>query len=206
MTKTKHILWQHASTRFIVELESLINERIKERYNLECLQNIDLILWQGKEVNRVLYKKATTYFDDKDVHMPNEVFFEIIEDKLKHDESYIGFMLRQYQFRTLFLEDFDKVLANYNQLPVQMLLVTTHKEEEIEFLLEQEKIIPYGEELGISPEEMVYNDFTQNQALIAPFKTYYQKHNRYHEVNISGKTEDEIFEEICGVIDGIGQG
>lgn len=57
-----------------------------------------------------------------------------------------------------------------------------------------------------SPEEIEQRMLHKEYSVLEPMKHYYQKHNRYNEINISGKTEEEVLKEVSQVIDGIGQG
>lgn len=204
MHTTKHLFLLETSTKFLLEQQDHVLKRLWEEQGLAFLDDKNTLLWvEGGVIDEPLYKQLYKGVNVLDDDITDQMFFDLLRFKMDKDESYQGFLLRNYVLPISFLEKVDKFLLSLQQPAMHMLLMIADEQEELLYRLEQEKIVSYSAGLGITPEELVSNGVSQQQLLVAFFKAYYQQHNRYHEVNISGKTEQEVYEEVCEVIEGI---
>lgn len=204
MTIKKHLFLRETSTKFLLEQRNAVLKRLWEEQGLAFLNHKNALLWiDNGVIDEPLYKQLYKGINVLDDDITDQMFFDLLRFKMDKDESYQGFLLRSYDLPISFLEKADKFLSSLQQPAMHMLLMIADEQEELAYLLEQEKIEGLNElgESNLTTEEFVQGQLKRIQALAAPFKTYYQQHNRYHEVNISGKTEEEVYEEICQVID-----
>ncbi|OJJ20913.1 hypothetical protein BKI52_10050 [marine bacterium AO1-C] len=200
----KHILLLETSTKFLLEQRDILMKRVGQENQLPFLNSREQLLWVDGMMDEQLYQKIVNYIMRDHTHMTNEMFQELVEYKMNNDQAYQGFMMRDYELNEEFLQDFDDFLLSYQQPPMHMLLMMSNKQDEFDYLLEREKIISFSAlNLGMTTEEGIEKVIDQKRYNVRPFERYYQKHQRFQEINISGKSIDAIYQEIGQVINSI---
>ena len=206
MTTTKHFFLLETSTKFLLEQkESILIHRIWERYHLFFMDFKNDVLWLDGIKDEKLIQRIRKNIDVLDKSITDQMFFDLIDFKIRQDSTYRGFFFRSYVEPVSFLEEFDRFLLSHQQPAMHMFLMTADKQEELDYLWQQEQIENINS-LGndnLTTEEFIEKVYTQQQKAVAPFQNYYQQQKRYHEINISGKTEEVIFAEMCAIIDNI---
>lgn len=198
----KHFFLSETSTRFLLEQKDSILERIWKKHGLIFLDHKNGLLWVDGAKNEELNQRIRKKINVLDENITDQMFFDLMDFKMHQDSVYRGFILRNYELPISFLEHLNHFLLSRQQPAMRMLLIVTDEQEELSRLMETNKLYIEIED-KMTSEERAQNTLYQKQSLITPFKSYYQQHNLYHEINISGKNEDTVFAEICAIIDNI---
>lgn len=172
------------------------SEKIIQQYHLTHISTGDLFrkhLNEGTELG----KKAQSYMDAGNL-VPDEVVIGMVDEKIKSTENSAGFIFDGFPRTVNQAKALDELLEDKGHPISGMIALSVPTEELKKRIKERAKTsgrVDDQDENKINNRIKVYQDETM------PVANYYKSQDKLTEVNGVGSI-DEIFGEICKVIDG----
>ena len=171
------------------------SEKIIKKYNLVPIATGDLFRLHLKN-NTALGITAKEYMNRGNL-VPDEIVINMVEDKINKSQNAIGFIFDGFPRTINQAKALDKMLKEKNIPIKQMISLKVEEKELIRRIKNRGKTsgrLDDQSEEKINNRIKVYNDETK------PVANFYEKYNKYSEVNGIGEI-DEIFDKICSIID-----
>ena len=171
------------------------SEKIIKKYNLVPIATGDLFRLHLKN-NTELGITAKEYMNRGNL-VPDEIVINMVEDKINKSQNAIGFIFDGFPRTINQAKALDKMLKEKNIPIKQMISLKVEEKELIRRIKNRGKTsgrLDDQSEEKINNRIKVYNDETK------PVANFYEKYNKYSEVNGIGEI-DEIFDKICSIID-----
>ena len=171
------------------------SEKIIKKYNLVPIATGDLFRLHLKN-NTELGITAKEYMNRGNL-VPDEIVINMVEDKINKSQNAIGFIFDGFPRTINQAKALDKMLKEKNIPIKQMISLKVEEKELIRRIKNRGKTsgrLDDQSEEKINNRIKVYNDETK------PVANFYEKYNKYTEVNGIGEI-DEIFDKICSIID-----
>lgn len=132
--------------------------------------------------------------------LPLDLFLETIQRKLTLDESFKRLLFYMHPFKADAIQKVDMLLSQLNQAATIMFLLMPYENEVV--LDKKMKEIEADESLDdVKDFDLICLPVDYDN--LAPLIDYFKQHNRLNIINTTNKTHEEIFKEICQVIDNI---
>ncbi|UII33432.1 adenylate kinase [Fulvivirga ulvae] len=173
------------------------SEKLISRYNLEHISTGDLFrkhLNEGTELG----KSAQKYMDDGFL-VPDEVVIGMVDDKIKSSAGANGFIFDGFPRTIHQAEALDKLLNSKGNPISGMISLEVPFEELKKRLLERGKISGRVDDQN---EEKIDNRIQVYLKETLPVSQYYKNQNKFNAIHGVGSIDD-IFNNICGVIDSL---
>lgn len=132
--------------------------------------------------------------------LPLDLFLETIQRKLTLDESFKRLLFYRYPFKAEAIQKVDMLLSQLNQATTTMFLLMPYENEVI--LDKKMKEIEADESLD-DFEDFDLICLPVDYDNLAPLIDYFKQHNRLNIINTTNKTHEEVFKEICQVIESV---
>ncbi len=170
------------------------SERIAKKYGLNHISTGDVLRAEIKN-NTELGKTAKGYIDQGQL-IPDELMIDILASVFDGFKDSKGVIFDGFPRTIAQAEALKKMLADRNQKVSAMLDLKVPEEELIERLLKR------GKETGRADdnEETIQKRLVVYNTQTAPLIDWYQGEDLYNNIEGVGSM-DEIFEDICKVID-----
>ena len=171
------------------------SEKIIKKYNLVPIATGDLFRLHLKN-NTELGITAKEYMNRGNL-VPDEIVINMVEDKINKSQNAIGFIFDGFPRTINQAKALDKMLKEKNIPIKQMISLKVEEKELIRRIKNRGKTsgrLDDQSEEKINNRIKVYNDETK------PVANFYEKYNKYSEVNGIGEI-DEIFDKISSIID-----
>jgi adenylate kinase len=173
------------------------SERIIEKYGLVHLSTGDIFRANIKGETE-LGKLAKSYMD-KGQLVPDEVTIQMLQSEVKKVSNPKGFIFDGFPRTNAQAEALDAFLTSEGTA-ISVMLALDVEEDELKERLK--KRAEYSGRPDDANPEIIQNRINVYKAETLPVKEYYQKQNKFSEVNGIG-TMDEITERLFNVIDGL---
>ena len=173
------------------------SEMIINKYHLTHLSTGELFrkhMSEGTELGILAQK----YMDEGNL-VPDEVVIRMVELKVKNNDHTPGFIFDGVPRTVNQAEALDILLNNMGQ-PISAMIILDVDEEEL-----KKRILLRGIDSGRSDdqdEEKINNRIRVYNEETLPVTDYFEKQNKLYKINGIG-TVDEIFQNICKVIDNL---
>lgn len=171
------------------------SERIIEKYGLKHLSTGDIFRANIKGETE-LGKLAKSYMDNGQL-VPDEVTIKMLQSEFKKVENAKGFIFDGFPRTNAQAEALDMFLASEGTVISVMLALDVQEDELKERLKKRAEVS--GRPDDANPE-VIQNRINVYKAETLPVKEYYQKQNKFVEVNGIG-TVDEITNRLFTVIE-----
>lgn len=173
------------------------SEKLIDKYNLTHISTGDLFrkhLGEGTELGKLAQK----YMDDGFL-VPDEVVIGMVDAKIQASTDVNGFIFDGFPRTVNQAEALDK-LMNSKGCPISgMIALSVPFEELKKRLLERGKVSKRADDQS---EEKINNRIQVYQEETLPVSEYYKNQGKFSSINGVGSI-DEIFSNICTVIDGL---
>lgn len=172
------------------------SEKIIEKYQLVHIATGDLFrkhLGEGTDLGKLAQK----YMDDGKL-VPNEVVVGMVEDRIKEDLGGNGFIFDGFPRTINQASELDKMLQEHGLSISGMIALEVPEDELRKRIKERSKTSGRADDQDdgkITTRIQVYHDET------SPVAGYYEEQGKFNRINGVGSV-DEIFSQICDVIDG----
>lgn len=130
---------------------------------------------------------------------PPELVLETIDLKINRDKDFKGFLFFRYPLKLSLWKKIESRLASTSNIKIPMFLFT-FCETKIQF---EQKIEGWRLDKAIDHSKKEFYLLDEYDLYTKELIDYFYKDNRLSIINLTNKTHEEIFEEICQVIDNI---
>lgn len=169
--------------------------RLEEKYDLVHISTGDVFRYNIKN-ETPLGKKAKSYIDDGRL-VPDEVTIDMLHSEVQKNNGAKGFIFDGFPRTTAQAEDLDQLLKSMNSQVHAMLALTVDDEILVQRLLKRGETSGRKDDASekiIRKRIKVYYDQTE------VVKSYYQKVDKYYEVDGIGSVE-EITDRLSEIVD-----
>ncbi|QCK14303.1 adenylate kinase [Mangrovivirga cuniculi] len=169
--------------------------KLIEKYNLTHISTGDLFrkhLGEGTELG----KKARTYMDQGRL-VPDSLVIDMVREKIKGDGKVNGIIFDGFPRTVAQAEALDELMGELNT-KIDCMIALEVPEEEL-----RNRIMERGKTSGRTDDQDSEKVTTRIQVYekeTLPVAGYYKKQDKFYSVNGVGSI-DEIFDNICSVID-----
>ncbi len=173
------------------------SEKLIEQYNLTHISTGDLFrkhLSEGTELGKMARK-----FMDEGNLVPDKVVIGMVDEKIKSSSGVEGYIFDGFPRTVPQAVALDELLEGKG-FPIAGMLALDVPEEEL-----KTRILSRGKQSGRADDQSV--EKIENRLRVyfdetVPVMEYYKKQGKYHPVHGVG-TIDEIFQQLCSVIDSL---
>lgn len=173
------------------------SQKLIDKYHFVHLSTGDLLRAEIA-AGTALGLEAKTLID-QGILVPDKVVIGMIENKIKENPSAFGFIFDGFP-RTVPQAEALDVLLNDRNIPIKSMIALEVDDEEL-----KKRILERGKTSGRTDdqnEELIAKRISEYNSKTKPVADFYKGQGKYKAVHGMGEIE-EIFQEICHVLDGV---
>ena len=171
------------------------SDKIIEKYKLVHIATGDLFRIHLNN-NTKLGITAKNYMNKGNL-VPDNIVINMVENKIKQSQNVKGFIFDGFPWTISQAMALDEMLEKKN-IPIKKMIAL--KVEEIELVRRIKNRAKTSGRLDDQSEKKINNRIQVYNNETKPVVRYYEKHNKYSEVNGIGLI-NKIFSELCSIID-----
>lgn len=196
------IILSYITSDLSLSIVGELKQSLSNKYSLTIIDTPYALISDSAIMNTSLAEKVKNFWEETKGNLSNELFLEMLDYKASHKSSFL-FIDKTLMAIRVSLPAIDKLMLKNNVPEPMMIYLKLPKQQILQDRLTSNAIIGYDLWDDESPEKLEEERLERDYSELQYIKSYYQQHNRYHEINISGKTEQEVYEEVCEVIEGM---
>jgi adenylate kinase len=173
------------------------SKKIVEKYGFVHLSTGDMFRNELKN-NTPVGQKAKAYMDKGEL-VPDSIILEMVENFIKTNMNDKGFIFDGFPRTLPQAEGLDEIIKKLDTAINGMIEIHVDDDEIINRITKRAELEGREDDKNVEVIKNRINVYNREKDSI---KEYYQKQNKYHQVNGIG-TIEEIFERICNIIDNI---